>query len=316
MSAQSEEKPKKSEDQIRQDVRKHREFQAAETQDIKKNDSDQIKYQAEHYDEIPLWSSFRGRAVAVFGILVLLMSGYQLYLQEYTVTVFFVLIVYTLLYFIAKGHLWSIFVFMLLVVFHAVSNWIYFGVIEQRSGAWLSLLVGFALLAYLMMPALRVEQKRAVIVKKSEKTRETSKNTLRPKDIVSPVKTTNSIQLVLAVVFGFALVVAAYVLRGHLEYKEHIEHIEWQCLQHISYARDKYYFDAVEGEKAFKNKDDAMEYCLMQFENTGVISHDEEEDVVPVSNAPLNYSGEKEKTALDFIYEEGAGETPEEYKQY
>ncbi|MCA9397532.1 hypothetical protein H6778_03615 [Candidatus Nomurabacteria bacterium] len=140
--------------------------------DTKKSPRDEaIKHEAEHYDEVPLWKSFRGYAVLGIGLLGGIMSVHQIYLQEYVYVVIFISVLAMLLYFVAKGHLWSVFVLMLLIVFHSISNWIYFGVIEQKSGAWMALFFGFVILSYFMMPVLRVEQKRRFLQKQAKEGR-------------------------------------------------------------------------------------------------------------------------------------------------
>jgi len=73
----------------------------------KRTDGEELQYQAENYDQIPLWSSARGNAVKIAGFMTLLTLGLTWYTGDLLAGVINTALTAALIYLVATGKKWA-----------------------------------------------------------------------------------------------------------------------------------------------------------------------------------------------------------------
>jgi len=87
----------------------------------KRSLSEEIKFQAEHYNEVPLWTSLRGKAFIIVALFTVLISLTFVLSGDYAVALVSLFIFSLFAYFMLKGKQWA---FISLIILYSVDTFI------------------------------------------------------------------------------------------------------------------------------------------------------------------------------------------------
>ena len=209
----------------------------------KRSRAEEIKYQAEHYDEVPLFSSYKGISAIVLGIIYLFGVFSLVYAHEYLLAIITLVVSGVLIYFLVKGSKWSILLLLGFTVYGVVDQVLELMIHERVYAAWLPLFFGF-IICRLLLSSYQVEKKKSAL---SIEVTNNKKNLSS-----SPCSSSRQNPIIIALLVVGISCIAALTIVAFQRIEDKASHNEWLCLQRINYASGGNYYQYAE-ENRLKN---------------------------------------------------------------